>query len=377
MSVNIQSSATNLLAVPNDLLLPNLHDGHSSIGSLSGRSSSIGFGSCGESLIGADWLEEIEFALKELIIENERESKAEKIQFENIEVDLERIQLTKEEEKEIQKRVKSQLTQEYKKILYEAHEKSKVVKRNFRVFLEEARDALVKARVKAEQKRTEDEMRVFEDEHAKILQKRTKLKNNKKLSQDKNQKQTVCSKEHDKERAMEMGHLRKIQSELDRLRTRAQRQKKSAMRIKKEQFKRKDALLHLQVKRLERDRELHSLILEIYDHGLHEHARTLTNALSVKEDATREIEERMRKAKQTAKLRALERLRRERIEEKERKERERIEQERLRKIREEEERRQKLMMLLRRRAHNLQLQSWSMTSQLNLRMSKSYTFSYF
>lgn len=377
MSLDVQSN-TNLLAVRNELLLPNVQDGNSSIqGTISGRSSSLGLGSCCESLIGADWLEEIDLALKELIIENEREGEAEKISInESIEIDANRITLTPEEEKEIQKKIKSQLMHEYKKIFYGAHEKSKVVKKNFRVFLEDARDALVKARVKDAQQKTKDEMRAIEEQHAKILQKRTK-KRCKKLAQDKKGMQFAPTKEHDQERAMEQGHLRKIQSELDRVRARAQRQKKAAMRTKKETFKQKDALLHLKLERLERDHELHRLILEMYDFGLHEEARILTNALSVKEDTDREIEQQMRKAKLTAKRQALERLRKERIAEKERKERERIEQERLRKIREEEERRRKLFMLLKRRAHNLERHSWAMTSMLNLRMTNANTFSYF
>lgn len=366
---------TAFLEVPTESP-PNSSDTPPTVQESSGRSSSIGIvSSCGETIIGSDWLEEIDLALKELIIEeNKGTTKKEKIAAEDIEI--RKISLTEEEEKQIYKRVKSQLAHEYKKMFLEAHERNKAVKKEFRVFLENARDALLKAKVKAEQQKTKDEMRAIEEKQAEILKKRSRLKS-RKLPQTKAGHASLCSKEHEKDRAMEMGHLRKIQSELDRVRARAQRQKRSAMRAKQRDHQRKDALLHQQLTRLERDREFHSLIIEIYDHGLHEEARTLTNALSVKEDKERTIQEYMKARKASAKKRALERLRKERLEEKARKERERIERERLEKIRQEEEKRKQLMMLLRRRAYNLELQSWAMTSKLNTRLSKAFTFSYF
>ncbi|KAK3750920.1 hypothetical protein QZH41_004340 [Actinostola sp. cb2023] len=70
----------------------------------------MGFSSsAGGSVMGADWLEEIELALQELILENERESKAEKTGDEDVEVDPNETILTKEEEKEVQRIIRGKV----------------------------------------------------------------------------------------------------------------------------------------------------------------------------------------------------------------------------------------------------------------------------
>lgn len=346
---------------------------YSRTSSIMGLSTFDGFSAAG-SVVGADWLEEIDFAFKELTLENDLEIKVENIISEDEKnIEFRNGKLTVEEEREIQRKVRSHLAHEFKKIYFEARDRNKQIKKIFRSYLEEARSSILKIRVAVDDNTTETLERTAEEEPAKILKKRAKIKEKSKMENETTDRTSLT--EMNKEKALELAQVRKIHADLDRARTRRQKNAKEAEKNKK--FKKNDALLHLEIKKLERDSEVHSLILQLYENDLHENARTLTNALSAKEMSEKRLREQMKMKKAVAKARTMAKLRSEWLEEKARKERERLEMERLRKEKEEEERRKRIMAALKRKARNQERQCWAMTSFLETRTSRPYSFSYF
>lgn len=348
---------------------------YSRTSSIMGLSTFDGFSAAG-SVVGADWLEEIDFAFKELTLENDLEIKENTISEDEKNIEFMNVELAVEEDREMQRKVRSHLAHEFKKIYFEARDRNKQIKKIFRSYLEEARSSILKIRVEVDDNTTETLERSAEEEPAKILKKRAKIKEKSKMENETTDRTSLTDAEMNKEKALELAHVRKIQADLDRARTRRQKNAKEAEK-KPQKFKKNDALLHLEIKKLERDSEVHSLILQLYENDLHENARTLTNALSAKEMSEKSLREQTKMKKAVAKARTMAKLRSEWLEEKARKERERLEMERLRKEREEKERRKRIMAALKRKARNQERQRWAMTSFLETRTSRPYSFSYF
>ena len=281
---------------------------------------------------------------------------------------------------EIENRVQEKFREDFKRIWQDAKAKEIKIKKKFTKVIENAREALVEARVYAEKEAVNKLEERAEEKQNEIMKRRSLRK-----WQILNGKERKASVKHNfgadnnwvREHMEELASLRKIQSDLDRARARRKTSSGLASLLnlkKKEKIKQ---LMQTEIRKLERIDEIQHLIQDLNDLGLSEQADSLRQSIQSKEQADFSLRVQLKEERSRARVEALkkkqeevQKLRKKRIAEMER-----LEQER--KAREERERRARVMAALARKAHNQALRRSFDETLLNSRISRSHTFTFF
>lgn len=299
--------------------------------------------------------------------------------------------LSNKEEKAIEIKARRHLLTEFSRLKKEGRENMTEVKKKFKAVIDNARSALIAARIEAEKESINKLETTAEQQHEVIKKKRMERK--KQLQNelfDKSKGLNVANKMNQfretgwvKLELDEMATLRKIQADLDRAKARRRSSIAVALKSNKGRVRVRN-LMQTEVRRLEKAEEVHKLILELHELNLRQHAIKLTHALKDREDKEERLRSRLkdeaaRVKKKCEKMKEEEiaSLRKERFSELERLELERLRREQERKQREERERREKIMAALKQKARNQAMRKNMEITRLNARISRQYNFSYF
>lgn len=281
---------------------------------------------------------------------------------------------------EIENRVQEKFREDFKKIWQNAKAKETKIKKKFTKVIENAREALVEARVYAEKEAVNKLEERAEEKQNEIMKRRSLRK-----WQILNEKERKANIKHNfgadnnwvREHMEELASLRKIQSDLDRARARRKTSSGLASLLNLKKKGKIKQLMQTEIRKLERIDEIQHLIQDLNDLGLSEQADSLRQSIQSKEQADFSLRIQLKEERSRARVEALkkkqeevQKLRKKRIEEMER-----LEQER--KAREERERRARVMAALARKAHNQALRRSFDETLLNSRISRSHTFSFF
>lgn len=292
--------------------------------------------------------------------------------------------LSEKEEKAIALKARRQLVTEFSKLKKDGREKMDDIKKKFKNVIDDARSALIAARIEAEKESINRLEETAEQKHDLIKQKRMERKKQlQKELADKNRRNDKRDANWVNLELDEMAALRKIQADLDRAKARRRYSIAAAMKSSKGRVRVRN-LMQTEVRKLEKAEEVHKLILELHELDLRQHAIKLTHALKDREDKEERLrsrlkEEAMRVKRQCEKRKEEEisALRQERFSELERLEFERIRKEQERKEREEREKRERMMAALKRKAYNQVMRRNMNSVRLSTRISRQYSFSYF
>ena len=295
-------------------------------------------------------------------------------------------ELSEDEEREIHLKVKDKMKYEFRRIYLEARSRQELVRKRFTSVINDARSALIAARIEAEKVSINKLEEKAEEKQAEIQKNRTSRKKQQEKTHGTSAHARVTKHKYvdtNKLLAEEIGILRKIQSDLDRARARRKYSVAAAMTTKNGKVKVLN-LLQTEVRRLEKDEEVHELVIELKELDLHEHACKLSRAIRAKEESERRLREKLTEERLNAHKKALRRLeeekskmRQKRWTEKEREERERIEREKMEKVKRERERLQRIMTDLKRKARNMEFQKSFEAARFTTRLSRSFSYSYF
>ena len=288
--------------------------------------------------------------------------------------------LSYKEIQEIENRVQEKFREDFKRIWQDAKAKETKIKKKFTKVIENAREALVEARVYAEKEAVNKLEERAEEKQNEIMKRRSLRK-----WQILNGKERKASVKHNfgadnnwvREHMEELASLRKIQSDLDRARARRKTSSGLASLLNLKKKGKVKQLMQTEIRKLERIDEIQHLIQDLNDLGLSEQADSLHQSIESKEQADFSLRVQLKEERSRARVEALkkkqeevQKLRKKRIAEMER-----LEQER--KAREERERRARVMAALARKAHNQALRRSFDETLLNSRISRSHTFSFF
>ena len=298
--------------------------------------------------------------------------------------------LTQREEKAIALKARRQLAAEFSKLKREGREKMTHIKKKFKTVIDDARSALIAARIEAEKESINRLEESAEQKHDLIKKKR--LERRKQLQKelaDKNKGNSANALAQLREGSWvklevdEMASLRKIQADLDRAKARRRYSIAAAVKTSKGRVRVRN-LMQTEVRRLEKAEEVHKLILELHELDLRQHAIRLTHALKDREDKEEKLRNSLKEEAAKVKMQYEKRkeeeillLREERFDQLERLELERLRKEKERIEREEREKRERVMAALKRKAHNQAMRRNMEITWLSTRISRPYNFSYF